>query len=195
MSEVAAQIYKYSALPSPHSIRLIQLKPGVTNIWSDITLSLRITNLNEAVEYDALSYTLGDPLSLFSHKDASNWGMDAVRRYPINIDGYLLEVTASLIDALHALADTSTRKSAMKSQYIWIDSICINQEDPLERAAQVSIMGFIYEAAQNVVIWLGGEDEFMDDALAAMKALSVIVVPRERHPEVKLADWYNQEMS
>ncbi|KAL8978226.1 MAG: hypothetical protein Q9205_006144 [Flavoplaca limonia] len=190
MSKVAAQIYKYSALPSSHSIRLIQLKPGVTNIWSDITLSLRITSLNEAVEYDALSYTWGDPLPPFSRKDRSNWGMDAVRRYPINIDGYLLEVTANLIDALHALADTGTRKSAMKSQYIWIDSICINQEDPLERAAQVSIMGSIYEAAQNVVIWLGGEDEFTNDALAAMKALSVI--PRERHPEVKLADWYNQ---
>ncbi|KAL8834197.1 MAG: hypothetical protein Q9176_007625 [Flavoplaca citrina] len=182
MSEVTAQIYKYSALPSPHSIRLVQLKPGVTNIWSDITLSLRTTSLNEAVEYDVLSYTWGDPLTPFSRKDGSNWGMDAVRRYPINIDGYLLEVTASLIDALHALADTGTRKSAMKSQYIWIDSICINQEDPLERAAQISIMGSIYEAAQNVVIWLGDKDEFTDEALAAMKARSVI--PIQRHPEV-----------
>ena len=51
-------------------------------------------------------------------------------------------------------------------------------------------MGYIYDAAQNVVIWLEGEDEFTDDALAALKALSVI--PRQRHPEVKLADWYNQ---
>ena len=131
MSEVAAQIYRYSALPSPHSIRLIKLKPGITNIWSDITLSLRITSLNEAVEFDALPYTWGDPLPPFSRKDGSHWGMDAVRRYSINIDGYLLEVTANLNDALHALADTGTRKSAMKSQYIWIDGIYINQEDPL----------------------------------------------------------------
>ncbi|KAI9733945.1 MAG: hypothetical protein M1834_002601 [Cirrosporium novae-zelandiae] len=42
-----------------------------------------------------------------------------------------------------------------KNRDIWIDVICINQDDKDERAAQVSRMQDIYIEAQNVWIWLG----------------------------------------
>lgn len=38
---------------------------------------------------------------------------------------------------------------------LWIDAICINQEDGAERASQVSIMADIYQRANQVVMWLG----------------------------------------
>ena len=177
-------------MPSAQSIRLIELKADVDSIWSDIAISLKVINLHEAPEYDALSYTWGYPLTPYSDDDQPKWGMDAVRRYPIDIDGHPLEVTANLVDALHALADADIKTAARKSHYLWIDSICINQDDQLERAAQVVIMSSIYGSAQNVIIWLGREDEFTKDALAAINALSKI--PRQRHSEVKLSDWYNQ---
>jgi len=37
---------------------------------------------------------------------------------------------------------------------IWIDALCINQDDLEERAAQVSMMGSIYTRAQRVHVWL-----------------------------------------
>ena len=39
--------------------------------------------------------------------------------------------------------------------YLWIDAICINQDDVHERNDQVSSMGEIYRNAATVLIWLG----------------------------------------
>lgn len=38
---------------------------------------------------------------------------------------------------------------------LWVDAICINQQDKVEKTAQVSRMHEIYSAASNVCIWLG----------------------------------------
>ena len=38
---------------------------------------------------------------------------------------------------------------------MWIDALCINQDDLDERADQVCFMADIYETAWRVVIWLG----------------------------------------
>ncbi|TQV93021.1 hypothetical protein V2A60_003666 [Cordyceps javanica] len=45
-----------------------------------------------------------------------------------------------------------------RSMPIWIDAICVNQRDLLERNIQVSMMTEIYGQAQSVIIWLGGFD-------------------------------------
>jgi hypothetical protein len=37
---------------------------------------------------------------------------------------------------------------------MWIDQLCINQEDTPERNDQVSIMGKIYRGAAQVIVWL-----------------------------------------
>jgi hypothetical protein len=38
---------------------------------------------------------------------------------------------------------------------LWIDGVCINQTDILERNRQVQLMGEIYSRASCVLIWLG----------------------------------------
>jgi hypothetical protein len=46
---------------------------------------------------------------------------------------------------------------------LWVDAICINQQDKVEKTAQVSRMHEIYSAASNVCIWLGvGETGAVD---------------------------------
>jgi len=80
---------------------------------------------------------------------------DAVTRRPLLCDDCELRITANLSGALQALHKVDiTSSGATKLQYVWIDAICINQEDRSERAAQVSIMGDIYKSAQNVIVWL-----------------------------------------
>ena len=49
---------------------------------------------------------------------------------------------------------------------LWLDAICINQEDVTERGHQISMMGEIYRSASRVHIWLGhaadGSDSLID---------------------------------
>jgi hypothetical protein len=42
---------------------------------------------------------------------------------------------------------------------LWIDALCVNQQDKIERASQVKMMGLIYFKARRVRIWLGHDDE------------------------------------
>jgi hypothetical protein len=40
-------------------------------------------------------------------------------------------------------------------QWFWVDQICINQEDPVEKGVQVQMMRSIYSNASEVVAWMG----------------------------------------
>ena len=42
-----------------------------------------------------------------------------------------------------------------ETKSLWIDQICINQNNSDEKSVQVSIMGAIYRSAAQVTIWLG----------------------------------------
>lgn len=62
-----------------------------------------------------------------------------------------------------------------KSQFFWIDAICVDQSNVLERNAQIAIMADVFRAAQGVTVWLGPEDQFTADALAAVEAISPLM--------------------
>jgi hypothetical protein len=38
---------------------------------------------------------------------------------------------------------------------LWVDSICINQKDDVEKATQIEMMDQVYARAGQVLIWLG----------------------------------------
>ena len=48
---------------------------------------------------------------------------------------------------------------------LWVDDICINQDDEKERGQEVQIFHRIYAEAQNVLIWLGSKSEDSDVAM------------------------------
>jgi hypothetical protein len=60
-----------------------------------------------------------------------------------------ISIGSSLYKMLHYL------KIADSTRALWIDAICINQEDFTERSLQVERMHDIYLFAKNVIIWLG----------------------------------------
>ncbi|EME39080.1 hypothetical protein DOTSEDRAFT_83665 [Dothistroma septosporum NZE10] len=41
---------------------------------------------------------------------------------------------------------------------MWIDALCINQDDPVEKQAQLAKINLVYELAPKVLIWLGPAD-------------------------------------
>lgn len=46
-----------------------------------------------------------------------------------------------------------------RKQYLWVDALCINQQDPQEKTHQVQLMGKIYSLAESVLVWLGPDDK------------------------------------
>ena len=98
--------------------------------------------------YEALSYVWG------SRQDLKT----------ISIDKDCLQVTPNLHMALMRLRDRFIER------VIWIDAICINQEDIQERSAQVQRMARIYGKANRVIVWLGPEADQSDEAFNAIRA-------------------------
>lgn len=62
--------------------------------------------------------------------------------------------------------------------YIWVDQICIDQSNTVERNAQVSLMGQIYARARNVIAWLGRHDRDAEDAIGYIKRRNLSRGPR-----------------
>jgi hypothetical protein len=58
---------------------------------------------------------------------------------------------------------------------LWIDAICINQEDLAERSSQVKLMSKIYKQAEQVVLWLGLEDSDTRKAFDLLHRLGTAV--------------------
>jgi hypothetical protein len=49
-----------------------------------------------------------------------------------------------------------------KNRTLWVDAICINQQDIRERGCQVEMMGDVYSKAARVLVWLGPKSHDRD---------------------------------
>ncbi|KAK8239627.1 hypothetical protein IWZ00DRAFT_533904 [Phyllosticta capitalensis] len=54
---------------------------------------------------------------------------------------------------------------------LWIDAICINQNDISEMSSQVQMMDRIYASARSSIVWLGVEDDSTSEAKDALHLL------------------------
>jgi hypothetical protein len=66
----------------------------------------------------------------------------------IFVNNFEVEICRNLYNALQCLRKDKQRK-------IWINALCIDQNDPKEKGRQVQIMDKIYKEAERVVVWLG----------------------------------------
>ncbi|KAH9985554.1 HET-domain-containing protein [Xylariaceae sp. FL0662B] len=143
-------------------IRLLRILP--TRLDGRLECHIRTVDLNsaEAPSYDALSYTWG-PTTRTEMKN----GMNAKPRRIILCDGAQLSVTENLYNCL-----TQLQESSQYDRDLWVDAICVDQDDHNERCQQVSIMADIYRSAQRVIVWLGAADEFTQPACELITRLS-----------------------
>jgi hypothetical protein len=75
-------------------------------------------------------------------------------------------VTKNLELALRCVRDGTSER------VLWVDAVCIDQNNTAERSAQVAIMGEIYSAATQVVIRLGKSDLHLRPFIKVMDKLS-----------------------
>ncbi|TGO15502.1 hypothetical protein BTUL_0039g00180 [Botrytis tulipae] len=142
---MSQSLYSPLSLES-NTIRLLRILPN-ENEEADINCTLFVYPLHDSGRgthrYEALSYV---------------WG-DADNARPICVNGHRLTVRANLHIALSRLRDP------VLERIIWIDAICINQEDLNERGSQVQLMAKVYSKASQVIIWLGEEADNSERAL------------------------------
>jgi hypothetical protein len=123
----------------------VKSKEAVDNIGSVSPFTHRPTGwqLYDRIDkgFNPLSYVFGNASDLVT----------------INCNGYRVRIRRNLYDALTQIWTSWPRKR------IWADALCINQNDLVEKSAQISQMGQIY-AGSEVLVWLGKEADHIRSA-------------------------------
>ena len=139
--------YRYNALVDEGHTRLLIVQPGKGD--EPIQCSLQEMDIDDPPKYTALSYT---------------WGaMDGSRK--IDVDGHDFPVTDNLWHALWHIRPQDWPLT------IWIDALCINQQDLDERNRIVRRMKDIYERSEHILAWLGPESK--DGAVALLTVANI----------------------
>lgn len=107
---------------------------------------LQIVDLNTKPSFSALSYVWGKSPPKHEQKT-------------IICGAVTVPVTENCFDALIYL------RRKLQSFNIWIDALCINQADEVEKGQQISLMKDIYLYASQVYLWLGRDNERMSRAI------------------------------
>lgn len=151
--------YQYLPLPDDgkRHIRLMQVTDAQQD---DPQITISHFPLDTSPPFTALSYMWGNP----------------ARINPIIADGRELGVTDSLLVFLREARRRRKAEddcSAAFQGWIWIDAVCINQDDLIERAKQVVHMRAIYEEAESIIIWLGDGEAGSNEAIAVLHHMAV----------------------
>lgn len=128
------EVYQYTSLPRGKYVRYLTLEPG--EYTSPIRCNLHTGRLDDMPYFEAISYV---------------WG-SSDRNIPISCDGATLYITENLSNVLRQV------RKPHEPRTIWADSICINQQDVVEKGVQVDMMGQLYSRADRVLICLGSND-------------------------------------
>lgn len=130
-------LYQYQPLKGVDDIRVVKVSRS-TGRHQAVEFSLHHVHRRSRCEYEALSYTWGHPRKCKSIHEIES--------------GAELEVTENCFSALYQLCNRGPRT-------LWVDAVCINQDDNEEKSWQVARLADVYRNATRTVVYLGEEDE------------------------------------
>ena len=133
-------------------IRLITVEAGTGSGLLQCQLKCAFLSDDPTPEYETISYHWGDPNL----------------RSQICLGGCNTFVPATAEQALRRVRLPDRRR------VVWIDAVCINQQDPPERNSQVALMGQIYANTRKNLVWLG-EDDDDDDIQDALRLMELVL--------------------
>ncbi|KAI1735500.1 heterokaryon incompatibility protein-domain-containing protein, partial [Xylaria scruposa] len=144
----ASSSYSYMPLKATNEVRLMNLLPSQDS--SPISVEIFHVMLDYNPQYEALSYA---------------WGLkdDA---FHVLAGSAKIAISTNLHEALQHLRSTQHKRT------LWIDALCIDQNNDKERSQQISLMRDIYRTASKVIIWLGARCSSSDRALKFLEFLS-----------------------
>jgi hypothetical protein len=161
----------YAYLPLSNnttSIRLIILQPG--DMAKPLCCDIFHVLLDNNPKYEDLSYTWDIDTQL---------ALPVLSSYLIKISNRFFHVAPNLYFALRRL------RASDQPRTLWIDALCVNQEDNNEKGQQVQIMSKIYAKAERVVIWLGEGEASDSHAFAMMERFYQAFPFTDAHNESK----------
>lgn len=145
----------YQPLPTSESIRLVKLDRETA---SPVCGELICTPLKAAPSFFALSYTWGN------QKQSSS----------VTLNGIHLQITPGLAAGLQKISSNYELHTRYAPEYVWIDQICINQNDSAERSRQVQLMDQIYTKSQRTIVWLGIDEGCAQSAVRLIQRIGDI---------------------
>ncbi|KAF9630693.1 Heterokaryon incompatibility [Lasiodiplodia theobromae] len=150
--------------------RILILQPSST-FSSDIICTLMNVSLESHPPYEALSYV---------------WGDTATSGSTIILEGKSKGVTENLAAALrHLRLESEPRK-------LWVDALCIDQEDINERDEQVIHMKEIYQHCATDLLWLGDDSSIIEKGAAAMKSMGPVTQLGEDSLETHVEPYWRE---
>lgn len=155
--------YVWPEVLTPHDFRPLFKPWSLTGrrLWSQLPALLQ-SSVELAGNEDEPPWhrTWGDYVALSYY-----WGPE-MPKSSIILNGEPFQIRQNLHDALVLLRSCARIRQGFK---LWVDSICINQDDTAERNQQVSRMSDIYASAWQVVTWLGPARGDSDLAMASLQ--------------------------
>ena len=136
--------FQHTSLRAGH-IRLLKLSQKASGVYAQ----LEDFPLQDQPPYTCVSYV---------------WGSTA-QYTDIPCNDRSLKVTPHLREGLLRV---HASRVASDPAWLWVDAICINQSDKIEKAAQVTRMHEIFAGAGLVLAWLGPESEHSHRAFTFM---------------------------
>ena len=158
--------FKHQPLEFPVAqIRLFRLTRSSLKASNELEGGLEIFGLDDdCPKYTALSYVWG------SEDDCKAIWIDgrplSIRR---NLYDFLRSYSSSVNPAEKPSRTSSDGLNLTMHTYLWIDQLCIDQLDSIERGLQIQLMSRIYSQAAQTLVWLGAHDDQIADAMNSLR--------------------------
>jgi Heterokaryon incompatibility protein (HET) len=164
--------YSYKQLRDASHVRLLSLSPG--DDGTELRAVIHHTSLDSAKQYNALSY-VWRPKVATHHLRTPDEATHHLRTPDGSID-----LTASLYSALQRLRDENDEIM------LWVDAICINQNDNKEKAMQIRLMSRIFNTASCVIAYLGEEQCQSSLALTTLMQIKINSANPKKWPDSRV---------
>jgi hypothetical protein len=160
-------LYYAQRILNGRTFRLLHVVPAIDQ-HQQLECTCRLYNIDDAPPYEALSYVWGSPAPSVE----------------ILCNGQSVEIGPELSYALRRLRPRDS------TRIIWVDAVCINQQDDAEKSHQVPLMGRIYSLAKKVVVWLGpGNKQYTWRAFQVCKHIAIACYEVDRLRERDTGYW------
>jgi hypothetical protein len=166
---MATTQYRHEPLDeSKEEIRLLLLDPFDRDRETEIAnqpLQCRIKRRSLSLH---VGWNADTDAELKYHAVSYSWGK-VKGTVPICVDGMLLEVPKCAENVIRSLYRCSGGITGQAG--VWIDAICIDQDNLQEKGRQVAMMDLIFEHAAMVHVWLGPSDDSTAAAISSVRAI------------------------
>jgi Heterokaryon incompatibility protein (HET) len=116
----------------------LSIEDGTYDSLEVIKCKIRPFNFEAQPPYRALLYTLGDPETTID----------------IYLNGVQFCVRGNLWHFLNVARDKQSGHDKSKRTWLWIDAICIDRDNLVERNREVQFMKKIFGGAEEVMSWI-----------------------------------------